>query len=66
MALEPVDIREVWPTVREGLVLVKESTNPPWIPEDIYAYCVAESVPVHGSRQDRKGVRCSSVAVLRV
>ena len=25
MPMEPVDIREVWPTVREGLVLVKEN-----------------------------------------
>lgn len=42
MSMEPVDIRDVWPTVREGLVKVKEATNPPWIPEDIYACCVAQ------------------------
>lgn len=42
MALDPVDIREVWPTVREGLEAVKTATSPPWIPEDIYAACVAK------------------------
>ena len=42
MAMEPVDIREVWPTVREGLQAIKDSTNPAWIPEDIYAYCVGQ------------------------
>lgn len=42
MAMEPVDIREVWPTVQEGLVAVKEKTSPPWIPEDIYAACVGQ------------------------
>jgi len=40
--MEPVDIRDVWPTVREGLEVVKTTTSPPWIPEDIYACCVAQ------------------------
>ena len=42
MAMEPVDIREVWPTVREGLIAVKEKASPPWIPEDVYAACVGQ------------------------
>lgn len=43
MPMEPVDIREAWPTVREGLEKVKARTSDdamPMIPEDIYACCV--------------------------
>jgi hypothetical protein len=42
MAMEPADIRDVWTTVREGLEIVKKTTNPPWIPEDIYSCCVSQ------------------------
>jgi len=50
VALEPVDIREVWPTVREGLALVKETTDPPWIPEDVYAACVGQKAFLYMDR----------------
>ena len=43
MPMEPMDIRDVWPTVRDGLEKIKASTTAeamPMIPEDIYACCV--------------------------
>lgn len=54
MALEPVDIREVWPVVRDGLDVVKKTTNPPWIPEDIYSACVTKQAFLYMDRDRTK------------
>ena len=51
MPMEPEDIRGVWPTVREGLVFVKEKTSPPWIPEDVYAACVNQKAFLYMDRE---------------
>lgn len=40
MALEFVDIREVWDVVRPGLELIHSENNPDWRIEDVYAACV--------------------------
>jgi hypothetical protein len=40
MALEFVDIREVWDVIRPGLELIQSETNPDWRVEDVYASCV--------------------------
>ena len=42
MPMEPVDIREVWPTVRRSLEKKARTSDDamPMIPEDIYACCV--------------------------
>lgn len=40
MALEFVDIREVWDVIRPGLELIQSETNPDWRIEDVYAACV--------------------------
>ena len=40
MALEFVDIREVWDVIRPGLELIQSETNPDWRIEDVYASCV--------------------------
>jgi hypothetical protein len=37
--IEPNNLRQVWDYVREGLLKVKEASNEPWIPEDIYCDC---------------------------
>ena len=40
MALEFVDIREVWDVVRPGLELIHSENDPDWRIEDVYAACV--------------------------
>lgn len=42
MALEFVDIREVWDVVRPGLEAIHSETNPDWRIEDVYAACVSQ------------------------
>lgn len=45
--LQPVDIREVWGEVRYGLEHVRQKTEAPWRPEDIYAACVMGKAHVY-------------------
>jgi len=39
--VKPEDLRHIWHLVRPGLLEVKEASQEPWIPEDIYAECLA-------------------------
>ena len=56
MALEFVDIREVWDVIRPGLELIQSENNPDWRIEDVYASCVNQHSFLHGYRTDCLGL----------
>ena len=39
--VKPEELRLVWDQVRPALLEVKEASQEPWIPEDVYADCYA-------------------------
>lgn len=41
LSLQPVDARVYWDAVKDGLAAVKKKIGAEWIPEDIYARCIA-------------------------